>query len=99
MRYLVAWIGLPLLVVVASWGVGLLVERLTGLRFPNGIAVTVGFVASFVVLAVPYELGLGAAWAAALLVICAVAGVVLARERLRGAPPPPRAGAAPRRGA
>ena len=32
MRYLIAWIALPLLVVAASWGVGLLVEQLTRLR-------------------------------------------------------------------
>jgi hypothetical protein len=82
MRYLVAWIALPLLVVAASWAVGLLVEQLTRLRFPGGITVTVGFVASFVALAVPYQLGLGAPWGAALLVLLAVAGVWLARDRL-----------------
>src|SRR4051794_966201 len=87
MRYLVAWIGLPLLVVAASWGVGLLVEQLTRLRFPNGITATVGFVASFVALAVPYQVGLGAPWGAALLVILATAGIVLARRRLRGSLP------------
>jgi hypothetical protein len=87
MRYLIAWIALPLLVVVASWGVGLLVERLTRLRFPNGITVTVGFAASFVALAVPYQLGLGAPWGAALLVIIAVAGIWLARYRLAASLP------------
>ena len=74
MRYLIAWIALPLLVVAASWGVGLLVEQLTRLRLPNGIAVTVGFVASFVALAVPYQLGLGAPWGAALLSPCRAPG-------------------------
>ena len=49
------------------------------LQFPNGIAVTVGFVASFVALALPYQLGLGAPWGAALLVVLAVTGVVVAR--------------------
>ncbi len=82
MRYLIAWIALPLLVVAASWGVGLLLERLTRLRFAGGVTVTVGFVASFVALAVPYQLGLGAPWGAALLVIAAVAGIVLGRGRL-----------------
>src|SRR4051812_14127454 len=87
MRYLIAWIALPLLVVAASWGVGLLVEQLTRLRFPNGIALTVGFVASFVALAVPYQLGLGAFWGAAFLVLLAVVGIVLARDRLVGSLP------------
>ena len=87
MRYLIAWIALPLLVVAASWGVGLLVEQLTRLRFPNGITMTVGFVASFVALALPYQLGLGAPWGAALLVVLAVAGIALARGRLAGSLP------------
>src|SRR3954452_18087617 len=87
MRYLIAWIALPLVAVAASWGVGLLVERLTRLRFPNGITVTVGFVASFVALALPYQLGLGAPWGAALLVLLAAGGIVLARRRLAGSLP------------
>jgi hypothetical protein len=89
MRYLIAWIALPLVVVGASWGVGLLVERLSGLRFPNGIAVTIGFVTSFVALAVPYQLGLGAPWGGALLVVLAVTGIVLARGRLADSVPDP----------
>jgi hypothetical protein len=87
MRYLIAWVAFPLLVVVASYGVGLLVEQLTTLRFPNGIAVTVGFVASFLCLAVPYQLGLGAPWGGSLLVVLAVAGLWLARDRLAGSLP------------
>jgi hypothetical protein len=87
MRYLTAWIALPLLVVVASLGVGLLVERLTGLRFANGVTLTVGFAVSFVALALPYEVGLGAPWASALLVALAIAGFVVARGRVAAALP------------
>jgi hypothetical protein len=87
MRYLTAWIALPLLVAVASLGVGLLVEQLTRLRLTNGVTLTVGFAASLVALALPYELGLGAPWAAALLVLLAAAGLVLARGRLGAALP------------
>lgn len=87
MRYLIAWIALPLLVFAASWGVGLLVEQLTRIRLPDGITVTVGFVGSFLALAVPYQLGLGAPWAAGLLVVLAVAGIALGRGRLRASLP------------
>src|SRR5690348_4598698 len=87
MRYLIAWVVLPILVVAASYGVGLLVEQLTRIRLPNGIAVTMGFAASFIALAVPYQLGLGAAWGAALLVVLALVGIWLARDRLGGSLP------------
>jgi hypothetical protein len=86
-HYVISWIALPLLVAGASLGVGLLVEQLTGLRFSNGVTFTVGFVASFVALALPYELGRGAAWGAALLVLLTVAGFVVARDRLSAALP------------
>ena len=49
MHYLIAWIALPVLVVAASLGVGLLVEQLTRLRLPNGVTVTVGFATSLAV--------------------------------------------------
>src|SRR2546426_658176 len=87
MRYLIAWVALPLLVVAASCGVGLLVEQLTRLRFPNGITVTVGFVASFLSLAVPYQLGLGAPWGAGLLIVLTLSGFWVARDRLAGSLP------------
>jgi hypothetical protein len=87
MRYLIAWAVLPLLVVVTSWGVGLLVDRLARLRLPNGTVVTVGFAASLVSLAIPYQLGLGDPWGAALLVVLALAGLWLGRDRLAASLP------------
>jgi hypothetical protein len=87
MHYLIAWIALPLVVAVASLGVGLLVEQLTRLRLPNGVTLTAGFAASLVALAFPYELGLGAPWGATLLALLAAAGLVLARGRIRAALP------------
>lgn len=87
MSYLIAWIALPLLVFVASWGVGLLVEQLARVRLPNGVTITLGFVCSFLALALPYELGLGSDWGGALLIVLALAGLVAARGRLAASLP------------
>ena len=60
-----AWILLPLVLLLASWGTGLLVERLLGTELEGGLAVPLGFGATMVVLSVPYGLGLPATVATA----------------------------------
>ena len=83
MRYLIAWIALPLLVVAASWGVGLLVEQLTRLRLPQRDRGD-GRLRRFVRRAgAPVPARARARHGARrLLVVLAVTGVVLARDRL-----------------
>jgi hypothetical protein len=82
-----AWIALPALAVTTALGSGLLVERLVGARAPRGLVLPLGFAASVALLAVPYSVGLGARWAAALLALTTVVGLVVERGRMRKALP------------
>ena len=78
-----AWILLPLAVLVASWGTGLLVERVVSAELDGGLTIPLGFAATMVLLRVPYGLGLPATVATPLLGLVAAAGLVLGRARLR----------------
>jgi hypothetical protein len=89
-----AWILLPLVLLLASWGTGLLVERLLGTELEGGLAVPLGFGATMVVLSVPYGLGLPATVATPVIAVVAVAGLVLSRSRLRASLPDRAAGLA-----
>ena len=94
MDLLAAWLLFPLLFGLVSLGWGLLVERLSGrelpgvLLFPVGVAAVL--VASRVLVASDLTVDLGLP----LLCVAAIAGMVVARERLRALGPDPWAAAA-----
>jgi membrane-bound ClpP family serine protease len=77
-----AWLGLPLAFVVTGLGLGLLVERALGLRLQSTAVLPLGVCANICVLLAIYELG-GHGWlAAALLLMLAGAGLLVARHDL-----------------
>ncbi|MEJ7786016.1 MAG: hypothetical protein WKF96_14520 [Solirubrobacteraceae bacterium] len=80
---LVAWLGLPLVLYLGSFGAGLLTERLVGWRVPDALLAPVGFCVAIVALLPGYRLGVGAWLAAALFVAVALAGLVSGRRGLR----------------
>ena len=89
MDELAAWLLTPLVLTLASLGVGLLVERAAATRLEGGLVLPVGFAASMVLLGAPFALGLGAPFGFAVLVIAAVAGALLSRDRLTSSLPEP----------
>jgi hypothetical protein len=89
MEAFTAWFLVPVVVVVASWGVGLLVERLLRTEFADGLVLPLGFTASMVVLSVPYGLGFSAPVALAVIGAAVAGGLVLQRRRLIESRPPP----------
>ena len=82
-----SWILLPLALALASWGVGLLVERVLRTELPGGLVLPLGFAGTMVLLSVPYSVGLGASVATPLLALPVAAGFVLGRARLRASLP------------
>ena len=82
-----AWILLPLVLGLASWGTGLLVERAFGIELDGGLIVPMGFATTMVLLSVPYRLGAPAAVATPLLALPIGAGFWLGRARLRASLP------------
>jgi hypothetical protein len=88
MDALTSWFLVPVVLIVASWGVGLLVERVLRTKLEDGLVLPIGFAASMVLLSVPYGLGLSAPVALALIGAVVVAGLVLQRPRLRTSLPP-----------
>ena len=91
---LAAWILLPLVLYMIGFGVGLLVERLSGFRVPNALLAGVGALASIVLVMTPYRLGLSAVVATPLMVVAAGVGLWLARGELRARVNPGVAGLA-----
>jgi hypothetical protein len=89
MDALAAWILLPLVLVVASWGTGLLVERLFRSELDGGLVIPVGFAGTMAILSVPYRIGFGAAVATPVLGIAVALGLWLGRDRLRASLPGP----------
>jgi hypothetical protein len=83
-----AWILLPLTLLVASWGTGLLVERAFGVALDGGLVLPFGFAATMVLLSVPYRLGADAAVTTPLMAVPLAAGFWLGRARLRASLPP-----------
>ena len=89
MDELASWILLPIVVVLASWGTGLLVERVFRTELPDGLVLPLGFAATMVLLSVPYRLGASAAVATPLMMLPIAAGFWLGRARALSALPPP----------
>jgi hypothetical protein len=84
-----AWILLPLVLGAASWGTGLLVERVFGVELEGGLVLPFGFAATMVLLSVPYRLGADGAVSTALMALPVAAGFWLGRARLVASLPPP----------
>lgn len=83
MADIAAWLLLPALFYATSLGLGLLVERVVGLRLVNGLVAPLGFCAAIVLVYPGYQLGVSAWLADVLLVAGSVAGLVFARGGLR----------------
>jgi hypothetical protein len=83
MDQLIALLGLPLALFVTTTGLGLLAERATGARIPNGLLAPLGFCVATSLLLAAFELGAGLAVAVGLLVAGTIAGLALARSELR----------------
>jgi hypothetical protein len=82
-----AWILLPLVLGLASWGAGLLVERVFGIELDGGLVVPMGFATTMVLLSIPYRLGASGAVATPLMALPVAAGFWLGRARLRASLP------------
>jgi hypothetical protein len=93
-RFLIALVGVPLVVWAASLGSGLAVERALRLRLSNALLLPLGFCAAMVVTFPGYVAGAGDGLAIALLVAITLAGLLLARDDLRARINPGWAGAA-----
>jgi hypothetical protein len=84
---LASWILLPLALVLASWGTGLLVSRAFRTEVPDGLVLPLGFAGTMVLLSIPYRLGAAGPLATALLVLPIAAGFWLGRGSLRASLP------------
>ena len=82
MQSAVAWIGLPLVLLLAAAGVALAFERLLRRSLPDGLLPPVGACGAIVVTLPVYKLGGSAPVAAVLLAAIAVAGLALSRRGL-----------------
>ena len=95
MRYdLTALLGVLAAMWLSSFGCGLALERVLGLRLGNALLLPLGLCGSIVLTFPPYVAGAGAALPLALLVAVALAGLVFARDGLRARANPGWAGAA-----
>jgi hypothetical protein len=90
---LVAWLLFPIVLVTLAGGCGLLVERAAGRRMPGALVVPSGFALMVVLGALLTSADATAELATPLVVVLAVAGFALSRERLRAARPDPWAAA------
>ena len=79
----VAWIGMPVMFVLSGLGVGLLVERVAGLRLPAAALLPLGVCTSICGLLAVYRLQLDWRFAAPVLVFATLAGFAVARWELR----------------
>lgn len=78
-----AWLLLPVVVAAASYGLGLLVERLAGLRLPGALVPPVGLAALIVVATTCVSWGPTVGLATPLVVVLAVVGLVVGHRRGR----------------
>lgn len=83
MQAFIALVGLPLALLVTTTGTGLLVERLSGARIPNGLLAPLGFCVATSLLLVIYEAGADIVVAGVVLAAATVAGLALAGSQLR----------------
>lgn len=89
MDALASWVLLPVVLVAASWGIGLLFERVVGTELEDGLVLPVGFAGSLGLLSLPYGLGLPAPAALAFIAVSIAAGFWLGRDRLGASVPTP----------
>jgi hypothetical protein len=82
MLLLQAWLLFPALLALLSLGLGLLVERLGGRPLPGALVIPTGFAAIIVIARAAMTWDLTAELGTPLVVIGAVAGLVLGRERV-----------------
>lgn len=85
---IVAWLGLPALLLGGSLGIGLLCERVSGCRLPGRLIAPVGFCVAIALLLAPYRLGAAAEVGAAVFVVLALAGLLCSQRDLRRPPRP-----------
>lgn len=83
MNELVAWVVFPLVAVGICTGIGLLAERLAGVRLEGGLVPPLGYAAAIVVLAPLFALGAGEVPGLLLLSVLAVVGFAITVERRR----------------
>jgi hypothetical protein len=82
MLMLQAWLLFPAVLAVLSLGLGLFVERLGGTRLPGVLVIPTGLAAIIVIARAAMTLDLTAELATPLVVVGAIAGLVLGRERI-----------------
>src|SRR4051794_13158480 len=83
MVFLKAWLLLPALLALISLGWGLAVERASGARLPGVLLVPVGLAAVMVVACATMTLDATAELSRPVVVLGALAGLVIGRDRLR----------------
>jgi hypothetical protein len=81
--YLVAVLGLPILMWAVCLGCGLALERVLRVRLANGLLAVLGLCVAFVLIMPGYTLGAGDALAVVLLVAVALAGLCFAQGGVR----------------
>ena len=84
MHSVVAWIGLPLVLLLVAAGIGMALERLLRRPLPDGLLAPVGACGAIVLTLPVYKLGAGAAVAAVPLALLALVGLLLSRRGLPG---------------
>jgi hypothetical protein len=85
MDALVSWLLVPLVLWVASLGIGLAAERVAGVALEGGATLALGFAAALTLGTLPGLVGLGATATALWLGVLAAAGLVAGRRRLPAA--------------
>jgi len=90
----VAWLVLPLVFYLIAAGLGLLAERLARVELPDALLAPLGACLAIVLVLTVLELGGAGAAMGIVLVVLAVAGMVLSRDRLRSRLVPGWAGVA-----
>lgn len=85
MSLLAAWVLYPVLLGVLALGLGLALERLAGWRLPGALLLPAGIGAVIALSRLITEVGATAPLALPVLGVLTVAGLVLGRDRLRGA--------------
>ena len=80
---IIAWLFFPLVMVAVCTGCGLLVEWLSGRRVPGALVPALGLFLIVVVSTLTTTPGFTAPWTTPIVLILAIAGLILARRRLR----------------
>ncbi|MDX6639535.1 MAG: hypothetical protein QOF12_546, partial [Solirubrobacteraceae bacterium] len=94
MTFFAAWVGFPLLALIAAAGHGLLVERAAGVRLPGALLPPIGLAGVIVVAGLLTSAEALAPLAAPAVALVAAAGLVAGRERLADLRPAAPAAAA-----